>query len=256
MAPLGGGTVAASVAPEHVFVLFLAFTGLLLILGTELVFIRDFFGSRMNTVFKLYYQAWTLLAVVAAYGVYYLLGRMTRSYRAVWLALAAVALVAGCLYAPASVLSRTSGDEMPTLDGTAYLASASPADYAAIDWLQTNVVGTPTIVEASGGSYSQFGRISANTGLPTLLGWDFHEQQWRGTFPEEAERQAAIQEIYESQDRTAVAALLERYRVAYVYVGPLEREKHGADPTSLTKFADFMDLVYDEDGVTIYRTKS
>jgi YYY domain-containing protein len=256
------GAATLAVAPEHAFVLFLAFTALLLLFGTEWVFIRDLFNNRMNTVFKLYYQAWTLLAVVAAYAVYYLLGRLPRlgSPRIgafAWGALCVVSVAAALVYVPASISSRVNeGSLAPTLDGTTYLAVRDPGDYAAIQWLRESVVGTPTIVEASGGSYTEAGRVSANTGLPTLLGWEFHEQQWRGTFEEASRRAAIVQQIYQSQDRVAVSRLLDEYNVVYVYVGPLENETYGAqDPSALTKFSDFMVVVYNEGGVVIYRTK-
>jgi len=46
---------------------------LMLIFSVEFVYLRDAFGSRMNTVFKFYFQAWALLGLVAAFGVYYVL---------------------------------------------------------------------------------------------------------------------------------------------------------------------------------------
>ena len=264
-AEVAGGAVPASLAPEHVFVLFLAFTALLLIFGTEFVFIRDLFGNRMNTVFKLYYQAWAMLAIVAAYGVYYLASAWPRAgapaavrlgARA-WLVLGVVAVAGGLVYPPAALLSRAGASAGPaTLDGTAYLAWADPSDYAAIQWLQRNVSGNPVIVEASGGSYSQFGRISENTGLPTLLGWDFHEMQWRGSYDEQRRRQADLDTIYRSTDNATVLSLLRQYGVTYVYVGPLEVEKYGRpDRAGLDKFAGFMDTAYQQDGVVIYRMR-
>ena len=44
-------------------------------MGPELLYVNDSFGGayeRMNTVFKLYYQAWTVLAaVVSGFAIYY-----------------------------------------------------------------------------------------------------------------------------------------------------------------------------------------
>ena len=53
------------------FALALSALGLMLIMGPELLFIEDAFGTRMNTVFKLYYQAWTILAVAAGSALYF-----------------------------------------------------------------------------------------------------------------------------------------------------------------------------------------
>jgi YYY domain-containing protein len=46
-----------------------------LLMGAELFYIKDFLILRMNTVFKLYYQAWLMLSVVGALGAYYWLSR-------------------------------------------------------------------------------------------------------------------------------------------------------------------------------------
>jgi uncharacterized membrane protein len=43
-----------------------AFVGL----AIEIVFLRDNFQMRMNTIFKFYYQIWILWALAAAYGVW------------------------------------------------------------------------------------------------------------------------------------------------------------------------------------------
>ena len=63
-------------------------------------------------------------------------------------------------------------------------------DLAAIHWFQDNVEGTPVIAEASIGPYRGDGsRFSIALGLPTVLGWDRHEQQQR-YYPEIAQRDA------------------------------------------------------------------
>lgn len=211
--------------PAVRFVGLLAFAGALLVLGVELFFVRDLFGTRMNTVFKLYYQAWTLLGLASA-GAFYLLlasrpGRMAA-------AVAALALAPGLLYGPLAVWSRSlERTGPPTLDGLAYLRSTQPDEAAALDWLWANVRGTPVIVEAVGPSYSEFGRVSARTGLPTLLGWPGHEVQWRGSDYLFRSRERDVAEIYDGRDPARLGELLARYRVRYVYFGELERTRYG-----------------------------
>lgn len=247
------------------FVWLLLLVGTLLLLICEWVFIRDYFDNRMNTVFKLYYQAWLMLAVAGAYVLYFLAARRPRMGqgsggglgRLGWPALAALMLAASLVYPLAGTVAKTEGfARRPTLDGHAFMARSQPDDYEAIRWLQETVPGTPTIVEAAGGSYSSAGRVSAFTGLPTLLGWDFHEQQWRGSYAEQGKRKAEIDAIYSSYDRAAVEGLLRQYGVTYVYVGPLERETYGKfGAAALEKFAAFMDVAHRNNGVTIYRVR-
>lgn len=270
-APVAGGAVPASLAVEHVFVFVLLFVAALLVLGTELVFIQDSFGNRMNTVFKLYFQAWQMLALVSAYTVFYLGSRLfgfglkrvvtgwARIGTGAWLAVAAVFVFAAFLYAPAAVEARSNGFTNPmTLDGLDYFARYQPDDYQGVSWLNHHVTGTPTIVQRYGGSYSQFAEAAWMTGLPTILGWDFHEIQWRGTsvIPELNQRKADIDTIFQTSDPAVAQALLRKYSVSYVYVGPNERQTYGVNSAGLQKFPKFMDVVYQNNQVTIYHARS
>ncbi len=261
---IAGGAAVASLAREHIFALLLLLTGFLLIFGTEVVFIRDFFGNRMNTVFKLYYQAWTLLAIVAGYTIYYFAGfaraglvGLKPYVTRIWLAIALIVVVIGLIYPVGATLSKTGYfNRQPTLDGFAWYERIRADDYRAIKWLRENVQGNPVILEATGGSYSAFGRVSANTGLPTLLGWDFHQQQWRGSFDEQGKRKGDIDILFRSTNMRQVTDLMNKYKIKYVYVGPLERDTYSRDSSAgLQKFATFMDVVYNQDGVTIYRSR-
>jgi len=47
--------------------------------------------------------------------------------------------------------------------------------------------------------------------------------------------------------------LLQEYAISYVYVGPLERVKWPA--SGLEKFDTLMEIVYDRDGVRIYKQR-
>ena len=85
--------------------------GCCLTLLPEFVILRDNFVSRINTVFKLYYQAWAFWSVAAAYGVYSMLAdsklRLTSaSWRAAYAVLSAVALVGGLAYSVYGIRQR------------------------------------------------------------------------------------------------------------------------------------------------------
>jgi uncharacterized membrane protein len=178
-------------------------------------------------VFKFYYQAWVLLALASCFGAYELWQGLKGVGR--WaFALPALALLAmGLVYPALATWTKLDGFRgSPTLDGTRYLAQANPSDHAVIRWLDANVPGTPVIVEAVGGSYSSFARISANTGLPTLLGWDFHELQW-GRSPAQLARKDEVQRLYTTRSWSEAEAILDKYGVRYVYVGALERQTYG-----------------------------
>jgi YYY domain-containing protein len=236
-----------------------AVAGLLLTLSVEFVYLVDNFGVRMNTIFKFYFQAWVLMAVASGFAIYWLGQHVARRSR--WLSLAFriafwVLFAMGMVYPVLGNASRAGNfAHEPTLDGTAYLATAQPDDYAAIAWLNANIEGAPVILEQPGGQYASYvyeGRVSALTGLPTLLGWPGHESQWRGSYAVQAERAPVIETIYKTLDPDAARALIEEYGVTYVYVGPVERSAY--DPRALEKFGQFMHVAYENDGVTVYKT--
>ena len=256
------------------FVLLLVLTGLLLTLGPEFIYLRDNFGVRLNTTFKFYYQAWAMFGVAAVVGLDYLWAtRRSPASRAVaavatagYAALLAVALLfpvyavrsrAAEYRGPARAADGTPLERQPaTLDGLAWLARFNPSEYEAITWLRDQAAATsgppPVVLEAVGGQYSGYGRVSANTGLPTILGWPGHEWQWRGSdHPEPGRREPLVEQIYTTRDLGVVGFLLDQFDVAYIYVGDLEREQYGE--AGLRKFADALEVAFANDRVTIYR---
>ncbi len=218
----------------------------------------------MNTVFKFYYQAWVMLALAAAYGVSRLAGRGTPlALKGLGLTLVAALTVAGLWYPLLATPSKAdnfkvdpqSGDPRPTLDGLAALRRYDPATLAAIEWLRANIAPDAVVVEASGGSYTQAGRVSMATGNPTLLGWDFHERQWRGNEGYDklaAGRPEALDQIYRTARPEELPALLDKWGVDYVFVGGQERSKYQLNDALLARFDRVLMLVYDVDGVRVY----
>ncbi|MGC9334811.1 MAG: DUF2298 domain-containing protein [Anaerolineae bacterium] len=269
-APSRGALTGLDEAPSPLaavlqFVLLCAIAGLLLTLSVEFFYLVDNFGVRMNTIFKFYFQAWVLMAIASAFGLYWL-GRATgdeglqryRWLRAVFQVGFWLLFAMGMVYPVLGNISRAGNfDREPTLDGTAYLAQSQADDYAAVVWLNEHVDGTPIILEtpgSGGSSYVYEGRVSALTGLPTLLGWAGHESQWRGSYAIQGAREPDIEAIYtEVSDVELTWSLLAEYGVTYVFVGPLERSQY--DPRALQKFGRFMDIAYENEGVTIYRMR-
>ena len=261
----------------RLFATILAVLGLGLIIGSEFLFIRDFFNNRGNTVFKLYYQAWMLLAAASAFAVYYWLStirnrsglRATFSY--VWAA-AFVLLLIGSLYYP--LAAAKTKPETPqigrTLDGLSFVRQYNPAEYDAIAWLKQNAPPDAAIVEAVG-EWSDWGLISRSTGLPTIVNWLGHQKQWRGGWEQfdaveiDAsralrdkyfdDRTAEVERIYTTLDPAEAQVILYKYDIDYVYIGRRERDKYGID--GIPKFDAFADMVFtDPNGeAIIYRVR-
>ena len=219
----------------------------------------------MNTVFKLFLEAWLLFSIAAAALVF---GRADR--RGAWRTWPlALRVAAGCLFALAAFTAVSgargfivSGRPMPpgelksplTLDGLAYLERSRPGEYLAVTWLRDKVRGTPVILEAQGPGYGDFSRISMYTGLPTVVGWNPHIEQRGNPAGEIASRRGAVDAIYTIPSAENAAGLLRRYHVGYVYIGWLERKTYPAD--GLRKFdgaPDLFQLVYENPQARVYR---
>lgn len=162
------------------------------------------------------------------------------------------------IYPILGLWSRTDGFNPAewTLDGTAYLERLSPDETAAMAWLRKAPLGV--VAESVGGSYTTFGRVSAHSGQPTVLGWEFHEVQWRGGTQEMGSRKGDIERLYCLSNWEETRQIIQRYQVRYVVVGQKERQAYraGSDtcPAGLreTKFARNLELAFQEGDVTIY----
>lgn len=237
------------------FVLILLLVGLGLPLAVEFIYLRDNFGIRMNTIFKFYFQAWVLLALASAFTVYYASINLPRLPRLAW-QIGMLLLVAGAMIYPILAITNKADNfqDEPTLNGIAWISSQRPGDYAAIKWLRENAPDNAVILEAPGSGYAAYqytGRISALTGIPTLLGWGGHQSQWRGNYDEPGRREPDIDAIYNTTDPVQAQQLLKKYGVNYVYVGALERERYS--PSGLNKFDQMMTVVFQQDDVIIYQ---
>ena len=245
----------------RLFATVLAVLGMFLILGPELLYIRDSFDSRMNTIFKLYYQSWILLAAASGFAIYYwrslrisLLG-WRRSLTTLWAAAFAFLLLGSLYYPPAAGVSKSELTlESATLDGLSFLRRdpRMEAEHAAINFIKENVDKDSAVLEAVG-EWSDWGLVSRSTGVPTILNWPGHEMQWRGGSESFEGRESDVELIYMTTDGVLAKNLLAKYDVDYVYVGPREREKYGLE--GLDKFESFMEPVFNRDDVTIYRLK-
>ncbi len=239
------------------FVLILLIMGLALPLSVEFIFLRDNFGYRMNTIFKFYFQAWVLMALSSAFAIYYLAHYRRNIFVTMWQLTMAV-LVAGALIYPTLAVADKANyfQNTPTLDGMNWIAQQNPNDYTAIQWLRDHAPANAVVLEAPGAgyvSYQYVGRVSALTGIPTLLGWGGHQNQWRGNYDEPARREPEIERLFSTTDPQQALALLDKYRVSYVYVGGLEHERY--KPAGLDKFQYIMDIAFQEGNVTIYQRR-
>ena len=254
--------------------LFMVGTGLVLTLVVEVIVLEGDIG-RMNTVFKFYLQVWTLFAISAAAAFGWLLSRVeswSSRFKIVWRAVL-ILLVAGAALYPlmggaAKVKDRMAAEAPNTLDGMSYMEYARyydqgvemdlSQDYAAIRWMQENVQGSPVIVEGNTVEYRWGSRYTIYTGLPGVVGWNWHQRQQRGAIvPADwvTNRIGEVANFYFTSDQEEARQFLEKYQVKYVVVGQMESVYYPGE--GLAKFPQWAGVlwepVFQVQDTTIYR---
>jgi YYY domain-containing protein len=253
------------------FVLFLIGTAMLITIVVEVVVVSGDIG-RQNTIFKFYMQAWILLAVSAAAAFAWTLPGFFRwlpGWRAFW-QVAMVFLIAGAALftitgTVGKIRDRWIVDAPRALDSMTFMRYAHyddfgqrldlSEDYRAIRWLQENVQGSPVIVEANCSEYRWCTRMTIYTGLPSVVGWNWHQRQQRvftSTWVEA--RVAEVGNFYNALDEEQTTEFLEKYDVRYIVVGQLERAAYS--PEGIAKFerlnGTYWQEVYRDGNTTIY----
>lgn len=284
IAPLGIFTALLLLRPGQPpakrAVLFMTGTALALTLAVELVAVKGDI-NRMNTVFKFYYQSWSLMSLSAAAALGWILdkpGGLTNR-RLIWL-LGLCMLVFGAFLYPLTATKAKLEDRMTpaaphTLDGMSYMAYSTygdgptpetyqemqlAQDYYAIRWVQQNIEGSPVVVEANTPEYRHWGsRFTIYTGLPGVVGWNWHERQQRALTPDTwvYDRIDAIRSFYMTTNHQKAEEFIRKYNVGIIILGQLERIYYQG--AGLEKFSQLdgvlWDKVYEDQETVIYRVR-
>jgi YYY domain-containing protein len=226
--------------------------GFAILTGCELVYVWD----RMNTIFKFHFETWLLFSLAGA--VAWETFRASKSF-----AWRAAIVLTGCaaLYTTVTAFAGflrldRGGWPKGTLDGTAYLEKQAPGDRGAIEWINANVRGLPVLLEAQGPAYQDFTRLSMHTGLPTVLGWDYHVFQRGHAQAEIDRRKADVLTAYTSTEEAVVKRILSRTHVALVAVGNLERRTYaGGNLARFEAWTDLLTPVYRNPEIVLFAVK-
>jgi len=240
------------------FVLILLFVSWFLIIIPEFFYIKDIYihsYQRANTMFKFTYQSFVMFSLSSGYIIFRLLSGLKRKSLKFIFVLSYLCLaIFVFIYPSFAIRSYYDLKNYQGLNGLSYLKSLYPDDYQAILWLRKNVSGQPVIAEAVGESYTDFARVSANTGLPTILGWRVHEWLWRGSFDEAGKRTEEVKEIYEGNDLAKTRQLLSQYQAQFIFVGSLERQTY--PQLKEDKFLKLGKIVFSSGETKIYQINS
>lgn len=236
-------------------ILLLILFSTLLILIPEFFYVKDIYPAhfRANTVFKFEFQAFIVLSICAGYMIFRIFERFKLSILNIfYLGLFIVFCLLIFIYPIFAISSYYQNlKKYQGFDGLNYLQNLYPSDYLGISWLKREIIGQPVILEAVGESYTDYARVSANTGLPTVLGWPIHEWLWRGSPNEGTKREVDVKLIYESIDLEKTIELLKKYHVSYIFIGALERQKY--PNLDENKFSSIGKKIFQEGQTIIYK---
>jgi uncharacterized membrane protein len=205
--------------------------GLIMIILPQLIFLKDIYYyqnppfARANTVFKMWYSAWPLMAVATA-SLLVVLDALIK--KKLWRYILRGVIVLSCILLAFGLyigLKSLSDHKPNTLDGLAYLSYQDPTKLEIIKWVDKNITGQPIVLQAVGQSYSQKNWLASYSGLPTIIGWQSHEWGWR--YSSEAwglisQCSDSVQAIYESTDGTTLQSRASALNISYILIGPDE----------------------------------
>ncbi|HZA21201.1 MAG TPA: DUF2298 domain-containing protein, partial [Dehalococcoidia bacterium] len=243
-------------------------------IGVDFVRLNGDIG-RMNTLFKLYLEGWVLFSLVSSYMLWRLASRGWFRWpwgwaRGTWVGVLALLLVSSLIYPVLGTRARVAdrfSDGPVSLDGVAYMNNAIHMeeeqllklkwDLQAIEWLQDKVEGSPVVLEAHHEQYYWSARIASYTGLPTVIGWPWHQIQQRTAYSYAIrDRAEDVRQIYNTTDVRFAKELLDKYEVEYIVVGELERAYYSEK--GLGKFEEMFERgwvkpVFESQKVRIFR---
>jgi YYY domain-containing protein len=230
---------------------------------TEVVYLNPLFVAsgyvpRFNTVFKAYFQVWVIWSAATGSAIQRVIRNSSLSLNSplvgqfgtteIKMALISILILSSSSYAGLWLINN--GSNMgSTINGLAYAEREHPDEMEAIEWLDTNVSGQPTIVTAPGVTSDRWGAGAAATmtGIPTVAGWS-KEMTHRGR----AAYMSRVRDVRIIYEGTTVekTKLLKTYDVTYIYVGPTERSRYDIQGFSEE---DGITSAFRNDEVIIYR---
>jgi len=245
------GLMAAFTSGRGRFLCILAGCGFLALLWSETTW-AGFLGSagyagfddykRQDTVFKFGVQAWLLLgsAGCAALGQYP--ARVKRLLPIALIPIAGVMAISSFVVTCGRTRTLEFDEQgnrhlIRVWQGWDAWAHLAPPEQAAADWLETHTPPGQAIVEASDdGDYSEFGRYTAATGIPEIIGPRAHSFQWAPAHLSDVDqewqevfwREKVVQYLYGDGPSALKVSDCRFFGVRYIVCGELEQAIYGA----------------------------
>lgn len=233
----------------------LLFTAFILLFLSELFYVKDIFGNRMNTIFKFHYQVWIVFSITSGITLKFLLQYNLRNITRIILSISLLILATSNIYfVTASYLTKIkeSSNSNPNLSSINQLENDTNK-YELIKYLMLNSNHNDVLIETQGKSYTHDSQISSESRIPTILGWVGHQLQWRSNHNDIYNREKDIDTFYISNDSQEIINIINKYSITMIILGPNEIEKYNIN--SLDKFLDISEIIYKNNDYTLLRVQ-
>ena len=233
----------------------LLFTAFILLYLSELFYVKDIFGNRMNTIFKFHYQVWIVFSITSGISLKFLFEYNLRNITRIILSISFLILATSNIYfVTASYLTKIkeSSNLNPNLSSINQLENDTNK-YELIKYLRLNSNHNDVIIETQGKSYTNDSQISSESRIPTILGWVGHQLQWRSNHSDIYNREEDIDTFYISNDSQEIINIINKYSITMIILGPNEIEKYNIN--SLNKFLNISEIIYKNNDYTLLKVQ-
>ena len=233
----------------------LLFTAFILLYLSELFYVKDIFGNRMNTIFKFHYQVWIVFSITSGISLKFLFEYNLRNITRIILSISFLILATSNIYfVTASYLTKIkeSSNLNPNLSSINHLENDTNK-YELIKYLRLNSNHNDVIIETQGKSYTNDSQISSESRIPTILGWVGHQLQWRSNHSDIYDREEDIDTFYISNDSQEIINIINKYSITMIILGPNEIEKYNIN--SLNKFLNISEIIYKNNDYTLLKVQ-
>ncbi len=227
-------------------ILILLFTSVVIIYGSEFIYVVDQFNNRMNTVFKFYFINYIILNLISLF----IILNFVKSLRGMKKYL--IVIILGIFIVPsiwwnASAIKTRNNENIGSfkLNGLSYLTKF---EVEVINFINSSIPKNQIILEGVGKSYTRSNLISAASNRATLLGWVNHQLQWRSNQELILSLDKKIEEFYLNPSKDH--EILNTYNVEYVLLSTFEKKRY--DLNSESNFNNFK-LIFENKDFKIFK---
>ncbi|MBI63313.1 MAG: hypothetical protein CL775_04845 [Chloroflexi bacterium] len=223
-------------------------SGILVVYGTEFIFIVDSFNNRMNTVFKFYFFVYLLVSIFSVYFLYKVYLSLSKKTSLIFISVFLIFIVPSIWWSISALNSRFQEHQgIRGLDGLSYLIDE---EKELISFIKNNTQTEDIVLETVGRAYTKSNLISASTGRATILGWPNHEIQWRGSSTAINDLKDKIELFY--QDPNNNMELVSEYNLKYLILSKSDILKNKYDEN---EFIKSFDLIFENKEYKFFMTK-